>query len=75
MFLLQKPTIPIRLAPSMSMATGSENWPKGLASPITTAMAAGARKNDEIKQATEQTFVILFISNLHLLFYQYGLNS
>ena len=64
MFLLQKPAMPIRLAPSVSMATGSENWPKVLASPITTAMAAGARNNDEIKQATEQILVILFITNL-----------
>ena len=67
--------MPIRPVPSMSIATGSENWPKGLASPITTAIAAGARKKDEIKHTAEQTFVILFISNLHLLFYQYGLNS
>jgi len=57
------------------MATGSENGPEGLASPITTAMAAGARKNDKIKETTEKTLVILFISILHGYVHQCGLNS
>lgn len=60
--------MPIKLVPSKSMAPGSENGARTRLPPMTTAMAAGVRKNTDSNKAMAQILINFFIPSILLAF-------